>query len=368
MGISMKNRRLAYYITPHGFGHAVRSIEVIRHLLLQKPAVEIDVVSTIPEFLLHQNLTQPLPLRAKQLDIGLVQQDSIRFDLIATLEALESIHLNHDALVSEEIGFLRNRGIQAVVCDIPFLPFVAAARANIPAIGISNFTWDWIYEAYISSDSRWSVLVDWIRKCYQKGDLFLQLPMHGNCSVFPTIQDVPLVTRKAQREREETREILNLDSDQKVYLVSFGFLDLEETAQKRVEDINHAVFLFKHPLSFRFRNGICLDDLPLSYADVVGAVDGVITKPGYGIVADCLTHSTPMIYADRGSFAEYDILVQEMGKHLTTVYISSEDLYAGKWKSAIEELERQPRVLASLPGNGAEVCAETILNFLDTYQ
>jgi UDP-N-acetylglucosamine:LPS N-acetylglucosamine transferase len=173
------------------------------------------------------------------------------------------------------------------------------------------------------------------------------------------------VTRKAQREREETRKILNLGLDQKVYLVSFGFLDLEETAQNRVEDINHAVFLFKHPLSFRFSNGICLDDLPLSYADVVGAVDGVITKPGYGIVADCLAHSTPMIYADRGFFPEYDILVQEMGKHLTTVYLSSGDLYAGKWKSAIEELERQPRMVASLPGNGAEVCAETILRYLN---
>jgi len=231
MSNKLKKRRLAYYITPHGFGHAVRSIEVIRHLLSQGPEVEIDVVSTIPEFLLHQNLTQPLPLRAKQLDIGLVQQDSIRFDLIATLEALESLHLNQDALVSEEIGYLKNKRIQAVVCDIPFLPFVAAAHANIPAIGISNFTWDWIYEAYISSDSRWAVLVDWIRKCYQKCDLFLQLPMHGDCSVFPKIQDVPLVTRKAQREREETRKILNLDLDQKVYLVSFGFLDLEETWQ-----------------------------------------------------------------------------------------------------------------------------------------
>ena len=57
--------------------------------------------------------------------------------------------------------------------------------------------------------------------------------------------------------------------------------------------------------------------------------------------------------------------VQEMGKHLTTVYLSSRDLYAGKWKSAIEELERQPQVVASLPCNGAEVCAETILRYLN---
>ena len=150
-----------------------------------------------------------------------------------------------------------------------------------------------------------------------------------------------------------------------MYLVSFGFLDLEETAQNRVEDINHAVFLFKHPLSFRLSNGICLDDLPLSYADVVGAVDGVITKPGYGIVSDCLSHGTPIIYTDRGNFAEYDILVREITEQLTTVFLSSADLYAGRWKAAIKELERQSRLVPTLPSNGAEVCADTILRYLD---
>ncbi len=98
---------------------------------------------------------------------------------------------------------------------------------------------------------------------------------------------------------------------------------------------------------------------------MVAAVDGVITKPGYGIVSDCLAHGTPVIYTDRGFFPEYDILVQEMAKHLTTVYISSEDLYAGKWEAAIEELEREPRVAPTLPCNGAEVCAEIILRYLD---
>jgi L-arabinokinase len=188
--------------------------------------------------------------------------------------------------------------------------------------------------------------------------------MHGDCSACPHIQDVPLVARRAQRKREETLKILGLGLDQKVYLISFGWLELGETALKRLEEITDAMFLFKHPLSFQFRNGMCLDDHPLSYEDVVAAVDGVITKPGYGIVSDCLAHGTPVIYTDRGFFPEYDILVQEMAKHLTTVYISSEDLYAGKWGAAIEELLRQPRVAPTLPCNGAEVCAEIILSYL----
>ena len=366
MSIKLKKRRLAYYITPHGFGHAVRSLEVMNQLLLRAPDLEIIIVSTIPEFLFNQNLQRSLSVRARQLDIGLVQQDSLRFDLFATLRGLQSLHADRTHLVSEETNFLETSGIQAVICDIPFLPFAAASQAGIPAIGISNFTWDWIYQAYIPSDSRWASLVNWIRKSYEKCDLFLQLPMHGDCSACPRVQDVPLVARRAQRDRDETRKILKLNSERKVYLVSFASLELTETAQKRVQDINHALFLYKHPLSFHFSNGICLDDLPLSYEDVVAAVDGVITKPGYGIVADCLAHSTPVIYTDRGVFPEYDILVQEMSKELTAVYLSSEDLYGGKWRTAISELENKPRHESTIPCNGAEVCAEVILQYLSS--
>jgi L-arabinokinase len=361
----MKNRRLAYYITPHGFGHAIRSIEVIRHLLVLAPALEIVIVSTIPEFLVDQSLGDSVSIRRKQLDIGLVQRDSIQFDLRATLDQLQSLHDHRDALVADEIHFLNAQEIQAVVCDIPFLPFAAASQASIPAIGMGNFTWDWIYQAYASADSRWTPLVDWIRESYHKCHLLLQLPMHGDCSVCPNIQDVPLVARRAKRKREETLEILGLRLDQKVYLISFGWLDLGETAQKRLEEITDAVFLFKHPLSFHFRNGICLDEHPLSYEDVVAAVDGVITKPGYGIVSDCLAHGIPVIYTDRGFFPEYDILVQEMAKQLSTVYLSSPDFYAGRWQAAIQALEKLPRVTPALPCNGAEVCAETILRYLN---
>jgi L-arabinokinase len=267
--------------------------------------------------------------------------------------------------VTDEIHFVKTQEIQAVVCDIPFLPFAAASQAFIAAIGMGNFTWDWIYQAYASSDSRWAPLVDWIKESYHNCNLLLQLPMHGDCSACPNIQDVPLVARRAQRKRNETLRILGLPRDQKVYLISFAWLELGESALKRLEEITDAVFLFKHPLAFRFGNGLCLDEFPLRYEDVVAAVDAVITKPGYGIVSDCLAHGTPVIYTDRGFFPEYDILVQEMAKHLTTVYISSEDLYTGKWKAAIVELARQPRLAPTLPCNGAEVCAQIILKYLD---
>lgn len=356
--------RLAYYITPHGLGHAVRSLEVIRHLLDLAPSLEIVLISPLPEFVIRQNVARSLPVRERYLDIGLVQQDSLRFDLEATRAALESLRRRHQAVVDEEIRFFGAEGIQGIVCDVPFLPFLAAARSGIPAVGMGNFTWDWIYQGYAEGDRRWESLVAWIREAYRECPLFLQLPMHGDCSACPTVLDVPLVARHAKRTREETRRILGLPQEQEAYLVSFQSLNLEAGAERRLETMGERIFLYKHPLRLRARNSLSLDELDVSYADAVAAVDGVITKPGYGIVADCLVHGTPVIYTDRGLFLEYDILVNEMSTHLATVYLPSPDLYAGRWQGAIEQLERLPRRAPSLPANGAEVCARAIVNIL----
>jgi hypothetical protein len=355
---------IAYYITPHGFGHAVRSLEVIRHLLGSDAALQIIVVSDIPEFLVKQCVGRALPFRKKRLDVGLVQKDSVSFGLEDTKRALGLLLQNHDTLVDEEIRFFREEAIQGIVSDIAFLPFYAAFQHAIPGIGVGNFTWDWIYQSYAQFDHSWQPLIAWIREGYRRCSLLLQLPMHGDCSSCPNIRDVPLVARKARRTPSETLEFLESDPQKQNYLISFSELNLTDSALERLEEIDGATFFFKHPLKFQFANGQCLDAFDLSYPDVVAAMDGVITKPGYGIVSDCLAQGTPIVYTDRGAFPEYDILVREIRRHLANAYLPSHDLYAGFWEGALREVASQARRYPGLRDDGAAFCAELILNVL----
>jgi hypothetical protein len=356
--------KIAYYITPHGFGHAVRSLEVIRHLLMSDAALEIIVVSDIPQFLVEQCVGKDLPFRRRRLDVGLVQQDSVRFDLDATQKALGLLLQNHDTLVAEETRFLQEEAVHLIVSDIGFLPFYAASRQAIPGIGISNFTWDWIYQSYARSDPSWEPLITWIREGYRRCHLFLQLPMHGDCSSCPNIREVPLVARKARRSPPETRKLLGCDPQQRHYLISFADLNLTGGALKRLEEIEGITFFFKHPLKFQFANGRSLDGFEVSYPDIVAAVDGVITKPGYGIVSDCLAHGTSMVFTDRGAFPEYEVLVQEIREHLNHAYLPSRKLYAGSWEGALREVARQGRRSPRIRHDGAAVCAEWIKSVL----
>lgn len=355
---------IAWYITPHGFGHAVRSLEVIRRFMSRVPEVRLTIVSDLPDFLIEQHLGIMPSVRRKRLDVGMVQKDSLRFDLDATRATLEKLRQSHDRLVDEEKRFLLELGADVMVSDIAFIPFYAADRAGIPGIGMGNFTWDWIYSSYRDTDERWDPLIEWCRGGYRLCDLLLRLPMHGDCSSCPRITDVPLVARQPSRTRRESRAILGCEKDRKAYLVSFSELHLDESALRRLERMNNALFLFKRPLRFDFANGRSIDDLELSYVDVVGAMDAVITKPGYGIVSDCLATGTPMIYTDRGPFPEYDILVREMNRHLNTVYLSSEDFCRGAWESAAEQIEGMPSRAVSMRLDGADVCVGLILDCL----
>jgi hypothetical protein len=100
---------------------------------------------------------------------------------------------------------------------------------------------------------------------------------------------------------------------------------------------------------------------PCRYEDLVAAVDVVISKPGYGIIAECIAARTPLVYTSRGAFREYDVLVAQMPRYLRTRFISHEDLFDGRWGDALEvalawpEPPERPRV------DGADVAAATIL-------
>ena len=56
----------------------------------------------------------------------------------------------------------------------------------------------------------------------------------------------------------------------------------------------------------------------------------MVTKPGYGIIAECVANGTAMLYTSRGHFVEYDVLVREMPRFVRCGFIDQEALFAGR--------------------------------------
>ena len=98
----------------------------------------------------------------------------------------------------------------------------------------------------------------------------------------------------------------------------------------------------------------------LSYADLVRASDVVVTKPGYGILSECIANRTRMVYTSRGDFREYDVLVRGVKRYLPSAFIPQEKLKAGDLEGTLEEVLAMPDNFPALPLDGAKKAAEII--------
>ena len=358
---------IAWYMTAHGYGHGVRSCDILRALYRRSPALSVTVSTLLPPDFLQNRIGRAgrPAFRARRLDVGMVQLDSVRVDTASTLAALEELVAAHDALVAEEARFLRESGARLVVADIPSIPLEAAKICGIPAVATGNFSWDWIYAPFAARDPRWRPAVALFATGYAIADLLLELPFAAPMDVFPRRERVDLLAEPGRDRRREIAQLTGADADKRWALLSFTTLDWSARALATAAATAETEFFTVQPLEWTGAanmHALCRERFP--FADVVASVDAVVTKPGYGILSDCLANGKPLVCAERRDFAEYPVLVEALARFFRSVPLSEEDLYAGRLSEALDALDRQPEPPETLPRGGAETAAERLLSFL----
>lgn len=373
---------IAVYVSGHGFGHASRDIEVIKALFTQRPDLRVVVRTTAPKWLFERTLRAPTTsgdtARAAvqyvpvETDTGIAQIDSLRLDVDETVRRAREFMIDFDRRADDEAEFLVRARVGLVVADIPPLGIAAGQRAGIPAVAFGNFTWDWIYAAYAGADGVAAAM----GAAYARADLALRLPMHGGFSTVSRIVDLPFVARRSARAPEDTRQALGLPLDERLVLVSFGGygldgLDLDALSRLAgyTVVVTGRVPLADPPpeLAGRRRGSLWpFDEKTMyragyRYEDLVRTVDVVVTKPGYGIIAECLANDTALLYTSRGAFVEYDVLVDTVPRFLRAAFIGHADLFAGRWAPHLDALLSQAEPPERPATDGAEIAADRLL-------
>lgn len=343
---------VVFYISGHGFGHASRAIEVINALLRARADIRVHIRTSVVRWLFDLTVKGPFAYEYVECDTGIVQLDSLRLDEDASVRRALDFMATFDERVTREVAALEKRTPALVVADIPALGIAAAATANIPVAAVGNFTWDWAYAAYPHS----APLVEQIAAVYAKADVALRLPMWGGFGAFKRIVELPFVARRSTRTPEDTRRALGLPLDTRVVLPSFGGHGLEGL-QDHFKRLTGYEVLFEFDEKQLYADGY-------RYEDLVRASDVVVTKPGYGIIAECLANDTALLYTDRGNFIEYDVLVANIPRLLRSRFISQEDLFAGRWQEHLDALVEQPAPPLQPATNGADVAAEMLLEMM----
>ncbi len=356
-----KKNVIAYYVSAHGYGHGVRSCDIIRSLNRLYPHIGVEVVSSLqPDFLFNRISDTQNNIRKNSFDIGMVQKDSIQVDVAETLARLDRLYENSREVIESEARLLKENKVSMVVCDIPDLPMESAVIADIPKVAIGNFGWDWIYSGFIAQDRRWGRIVERIRNAYGKADLLLRLPFSDTMAAFPVIEDIPLVASPGNSRRDVIAKLARCGISKKWILISFTSLNWSEEALDRIEKVTECEFFTVHPLQWKRKNIHTLYPSQVPFPDIVASVDAVVSKPGFGILSDCIVNRKPLIYAERSDFPEYAVLETAIRKYLRNIHIPAAALYCGNLMPSIDRIWDRPEPIASLEHNGDVIAAHRI--------
>jgi hypothetical protein len=357
----MANGVLCYYVTGHGYGHAIRTIGILKAL---PQSISVILKTTVPERLFQEGLPgRDIRIISDEYDCGCVQSDNLTVMPGETLARYRAISTKNEEWLNNEAAFLRSNSVQCVVSDIASFPLRAAREAGIPSVAVANFTWTDIYQDYArtAADER---LLQEMRAEYAAATLALitplSLPTAGD--PFQHVKRVPLVARRGANVRASLCQALGLPFGTLFALPYLGVWGME-LAWESLRNLKEWVFLTYDAVPNAPRNVVALDRHRWSYADIAASVDAVLAKPGYGTLTECIANSIPLIYVPRAGFKEQEALIAGMGRWGGGIPISEDDFVKGHWAAALGSSRRCTPDPNAFAVNGAEVIAESLSRF-----
>ena len=332
--------------------------------------------TSAPRWLFDRTVRVPFRWFEHECDTGVVQIDSLHIDEGETVRRAARFYAAFEDRVAHDAQFLTEQGVRLVVTDAPPLACAAADRIGLPSMVIGNFTWDWIYDGYADAFTRDApAVVPTIADAYRRATRAVRLPMHGGFEHITPVTDVPFVARRARADldRPDVLSALGVPGDRPLALSSFGGYglgSLDLTSLDCLDDWTVVITGTEKPrglpAGLAFVQESTMYDAGFRYEDLVAACDVVLTKPGYGIISECIANDTAILYTSRGHFREYDVLVFEMPRFLRSAFLDNTSLLAGRWLQALDALLESPPPPERPRTDGADVAAEIIAAAIDS--
>lgn len=356
--------RIAYFITPHGFGHAARASAVMDAVHNIDPSVTFDIFTTVPRWFFEDSVSGPFTYTEFPTDVGLIQKTPFSHDLKQTIETLDQFIPFDSARVGDAAALLKQRACRLVVCDIAPIGISIAAKAGIPSILIENFTWDWIYEDFIHADARIGRHVDFLRKIYRSAAYHVQTfpvchPLNVDMTTGP-------ISREVRMPRVRVREALGIPTENKIVLITTGGIQEKYRFLKNLFEQREIYFVVPggSERPERHDNLILLPHRSdFFHPDLVNVADVVIGKAGYSTIAEVYHAGVPFGYVPRSKFRETAELVVFIEKEIKGCHVGIEDFQTGKWLGKVPQLLDFTRTQRH-NGNGSHQVAAMITDLL----
>ena len=339
MLLPSRQPRIAYFVSSHGFGHAARTRTILKELNLR---AEITVFSTAPLWFWGDLNAQHVFYQA---DIGCIQQGTLTIDEAATSSTF-SHFLSEMENRFEYIKHLHaETPFDLIATDIAPEPLDFAHQLGIKSVLVANFTW---LEIYAAMPSMQAALPNLQRQYLLADSTYIPGFQTGmtwtrNSILVDAVAELGACIREDLNPDAKFSQLVYIDAGR--WGTDIGW--------QNAADFKDTLFIRVGPkLDCIPSNVLQLDYGAVRHADLVKSVDTVVSKPGYGIVTECLANGTLWGCIPRDGFAEDVILIQAAEDRNQVFMVRPEQLES----LAFPTLQRQYKP-SSLTFDGAQQIA-----------
>ena len=362
------NLSIAFFITPHGYGHAARASGLMSALWEIDHGIGFEIFTTVPEWFFHESIPAGFAYHPMVTDIGLVQNTPFRADLTKTADMLDRLLPFDESLIMGLAEKVMDRGCCLTVCDISPMGILVAEKAGIPSVLVENFTWDWLYEEYVPMDIRLNGHIRYLRQLYQRANHHIQTmpvcePLDADLVTLP-------VSRKPKTDPDIIRKRLGIPENAKVVMITSGGIQEDYHFLKGISDMKEIRFIICSRVE-KVKKQANLYIIPhhaeYFHPDLLNASNAVIGKAGYSTLAEAYHIGIPFGYVTRADFRESEVLASFIEREMKGIAISVEDFYEGGWTSRLSDLLALPEIRRSGPF-GADQAAGFIHSLISRVQ
>ncbi|MBW2427916.1 MAG: hypothetical protein JRF56_03085 [Deltaproteobacteria bacterium] len=347
-------KRIAYFVSPHGFGHAARSAAVMQAVSEIEPSVRFEIFTTVPTWFFQDSLSASFSCHDLLTDIGLVQITAFQTDLDETLRSLDDFLPFPAALIAEISATVRKLNCGLIVCDISPLGIPVAKETAIPSVLVENFTWDWIYQQYVGTDGRFKGHIEYLKILFEAVDYHIQI--EPVCSPGPADLTTSPVSRNNRTSGAQVRNRLGLSPASKMVLITTGGIEQRYNFLEKLIKLPDIHFVVPGAgLQMERRDNLII--LPshsdFYHPDLVNASDAVIGKVGYSTLAEVYHAGVPFGYVVRSNFRESAPMAAFIEKEMQGIFLEESDFSSGRWLTRLQDLLNLNRVQRRVT-NGAK--------------
>ena len=298
---------IAYFISPHGFGHAGRSCALMQEITKHYKNVKFTIFGKTPRSFFETGGDFNFDLYEFTTDIGFFQNNPFELNIEKTLEVLHKFKNEKPKIKSQIKNIFSEQNFNAVISDISPLGIEIGNELNIPNFLFQNFTWDWLYKPYQKEHPKLKGYISELSKSFKTAKYIIT--SHPACVHFENQLSTNIIGRQPTLTRAQLLQKLNIPLDKKVILLTFGGTAmLEHLDFSAHSDYVILITDFKSDQIIINKNIIRIPSLNYYFPNLVNASDLVISKLGYGILAETLISKTPLVYIKNEGFIESAVL------------------------------------------------------------